>query len=782
LEEVSVVFAIKDNNRQYAWKIQSLDDTVNALTAIRRYPTLTMVLMIMIAASIVLTSGPATASDFMVPVRSIAQIRIDDDNRVIDYPVAVFFDPAVEETYLINGGRNRVVVYGPDFFPRASIGGRDVITPRGVTVLSTGQVYLCQVRTYKNPRNRITILNGAFFVEREIFLDEIPETEDLRPRNLAINSDGVLYMSGDNFRGIVVLDNEGNFLRLLQPMDRIVLRGEEAKEKLELEETLTDEEILLPGEDQEVAPEEDIYADIPEEFRPRTNQEIITLGQEVLWPVKINYVTRDSSGKLYLLSAESGKIYVYGPDEEFLFSFGKKGGSPGQMSNPRALVIDEEMGVIYVVDYMRHTILAYNLAGEYIFEFGGRGSSPGWFNFPNDLAINNQGQLIVADLFNRRVQVLEVGKEGILYYMDKSTAESKEGTSDTFESSVLDEPVTGEPEILGVQENIPEALPERPDREIDQGNETEAPLVFTDGVIEEQIMADVELSTAAADTTDFAAVKPFIESWIGAWEQKDIEAYLSHYSPNFITPEGISLAAWKTERQKSFGGRQKWTKIKIRNMEIRKVDDAHAEVTFIQEYKSDTYSEVVKTLELIWENGSWMIGKETSKGLQESAKPEGDIASSVPSNPPEQPVPAEKPKVQASPAVESLAKSQQPSIPAAYIPDFAAVEPFIESWIGAWEQKDIEAYLSHYSPNFITPEGISLAAWEIQRHKSFGRPKWIKIEIRNMQIRKVDDAHASVTFIQEYKSDTYSDKVVKTLDILWENGSWMIGKETSKAL
>ena len=79
----------------------------------------------------------------------------------------------------------------------------------------------------------------------------------------------------------------------------------------------------------------------------------------------------DSRGRIYLLSAETGKIYVHGPDEALLFSFGTAGGSPGQLSQPRSLAIDEQRELIYVVDYMRHTILVYNLDGEFLFELGG---------------------------------------------------------------------------------------------------------------------------------------------------------------------------------------------------------------------------------------------------------------------------------------------------------------------------------------------------------------------------------------------------------------------------
>jgi DNA-binding beta-propeller fold protein YncE len=265
--------------------------------------------------------------------------------------------------------------------------------------LSNGEVYVCQSRNRNNPRPRITILNGAFFPEREIFLDEIPEAADFVPSQLAISHDGIIYLASASSRGVLVLDSDGNFLRRLEPMDKVstLISDEEAEE----EESSAEDEAFL--------------ANIPEEFRPMKSRKVGTSRfREGTGPVKINNVTIDSTGKIYLMSLETSRIYVYGPDEAFLFAFGEKGGTPRHLSQPKSMAIDEKRGLIYVADYMRHSILTYDLAGTYLFEFGGRGDGPGWFNYPNGLAINSQGQLIVADLFNKRVQVLEVGYEAML--------------------------------------------------------------------------------------------------------------------------------------------------------------------------------------------------------------------------------------------------------------------------------------------------------------------------------------------------------------------------------
>ncbi len=102
------------------------------------------------------------------------------------------------------------------------------------------------------------VLNAAFFVDREIFLDEIPEAKDFIPNQVAVNPEGIIYVAGASSRGVLVLDNEGNFLRKLKPMDKI-LYHEKAKQE----------------ERKRQQPEEDdaMLADIPEEFRPRNSRQ-----------------------------------------------------------------------------------------------------------------------------------------------------------------------------------------------------------------------------------------------------------------------------------------------------------------------------------------------------------------------------------------------------------------------------------------------------------------------------------------------------------------------------
>jgi DNA-binding beta-propeller fold protein YncE len=419
-----------------------------------------------------------------VETQSVAQITFDDEGESLDFPASVFFDPEREELYVVNGGNGRIIVYGPDYFPRWSIGsGRDVLTPRGGTVLSDGRVFVVQIKNRANPTPRITVLNGAFFPEFDIPLDTIPGAEGFRPRNVAISAGGLMYVAGDLYRGVLVLDDEGYFLRKLQPTDTLSALSLD----FEPEETATAEGATDTADD---AVERDDFANIPEEFRPRKSRgnRIGSSKATSVGPVKINYVTIDSQGRIYMVSPETGKIFVHDSEERFLFAFGTKGGSPGQLSNPRALAIDEERGLIYVADYMRHSILAYSMEGEYLFETGGRGETPGWFNFPNDIALTSRGEIIVADLFNRRVQVLNVDYEA--RFFDLEAILKSDPKADENEQV----PLPGE-EATEVEAERFDLTPGAPD--IDYEDVGEDPSEETDSAeqIEIEILQDLEIPT-----------------------------------------------------------------------------------------------------------------------------------------------------------------------------------------------------------------------------------------------------------------------------------------------
>lgn len=352
--------------------------------------------------------GAAVEVEGQIGIEVLAILSTDERGAPLRYPSSVTYDPDMDEIYVVGGGEGKVIVYGSNFFPTVSLGkGRGADSPRGIYVdHKTSTVYLCQARS-KGKEPRITLFNAAFFPQKEILFEDIPEAENFSPQNIYKGHNGNLYVTGLNTRGLLVLDPEGNFSHWLKPLDKIFFETSKESETEQQSSDLADE----PAPDDEAdegSPDFNMRDLLPAGLLPSITSDSSSFEDKELEPVQVADIKTDSRGRLYILSEETSKIYVYSPKEEFLFSFGQKGGSTGKMSRPKSLVIDEKKKSIYVVDYMRHTVLIFDLDGRYMYEFGGMGAGPGWFQYPISLALNKKGDLIVADLFNQRVQVLNV--------------------------------------------------------------------------------------------------------------------------------------------------------------------------------------------------------------------------------------------------------------------------------------------------------------------------------------------------------------------------------------
>jgi DNA-binding beta-propeller fold protein YncE len=297
-------------------------------------------------------------------VRSVAVFSKDIFGGQYRFPQTVHYDPEMDEIYVVGGGgmhpSSRIMIYGPDYFPVASLGdGRGVRGPKGLTVDKEGNIYITQ-GGFEDKGPRLTVLNAAFFTMEEVYFNEMEGVpEGFTPQNIAM-SEKYFYITGEATRGILVLDRQYNFKRWLVPMK-------------------------VGGINEEVG-------DDPGHVNGHQVRDVVV----------------DSNGRIYLLCPDQGRIFVLDAEWNFLFAFGDKGGSSGKLSRARSIAVDVERETIYVADYMRHTIIVYQYDGSWIFDVGGKGISLGWFNFPTHVEVDRRSNLIVADFFNNRVQVLFV--------------------------------------------------------------------------------------------------------------------------------------------------------------------------------------------------------------------------------------------------------------------------------------------------------------------------------------------------------------------------------------
>jgi tetratricopeptide (TPR) repeat protein len=150
-----------------------------------------------------------------------------------------------------------------------------------------------------------------------------------------------------------------------------------------------------------------------------------------------------------------------------------------------------------------------------------------------------------------------------------------------------------------------------------------------------------------------------------------------------------------------------------------------------------------------------------------AAKPAA-AASAVAKEAPKEPA---KPVAAAAPAVPAMAATAQKAS------EPADVLKAVESWARDWSKKDVDAYLSHYARDFRTPGGEPRAAWEKSRRIRIDAPKSIAVGIDSAKVTMKGSQEASVTFRQTYRSDRLQTRSRKTLEMVQNDGKWLIREE-----
>ena len=106
-----------------------------------------------------------------------------------------------------------------------------------------------------------------------------------------------------------------------------------------------------------------------------------------------------------------------------------------------------------------------------------------------------------------------------------------------------------------------------------------------------------------------------------------------------------------------------------------------------------------------------------------------------------------------------------------------AILKAVQGWSSAWSGKNVNAYLSYYTPNFKLPGGGTHAAWATQRRERITKPKSIHVGVEAPQVTVTDNSHAHVTFRQTYRSDSLQTTGRKTLVMIKTGGKWLIQEE-----
>ncbi|ESO07943.1 hypothetical protein HELRODRAFT_110232 [Helobdella robusta] len=147
-------------------------------------------------------------------------------------------------------------------------------------------------------------------------------------------------------------------------------------------------------------------------------------------------VAIDAQGRVVVVDNKSSTVFLYTLSGKILGKFGlraidhESSGQPvvrntyaeaqARMAGPHFCAIDPIDGDVVVTDFHNHKVKVFTSEGQYKFTFGSAGDGNGQFSAPTGVCIDSQGNILVADWGNSRVQIFD--KNGsFLCFIDTSS-------------------------------------------------------------------------------------------------------------------------------------------------------------------------------------------------------------------------------------------------------------------------------------------------------------------------------------------------------------------------
>lgn len=106
-----------------------------------------------------------------------------------------------------------------------------------------------------------------------------------------------------------------------------------------------------------------------------------------------------------------------------------------------------------------------------------------------------------------------------------------------------------------------------------------------------------------------------------------------------------------------------------------------------------------------------------------------------------------------------------------------SVETTLQAWLAAWSAQAIDMYLSFYHNKYRPANGMSHKGWVQSRRYRLKKPRWIKVSLSELDIKKQGKTQAVVNFKQTYKSNSFSDVSYKQVVLINTDDGWRIFRE-----
>jgi DNA-binding beta-propeller fold protein YncE len=117
---------------------------------------------------------------------------------------------------------------------------------------------------------------------------------------------------------------------------------------------------------------------------------ILGLGLFALLTIGITYSN--------VFAFENATVY------KFVKKWGEEGKGDGQFQRPHDLDFSPDEKILYAVDRDGNRVQAFDKNGTFLFTFGGLGTGDGQFHVPYSIDVDVDGNVLVADRANDRIQ------------------------------------------------------------------------------------------------------------------------------------------------------------------------------------------------------------------------------------------------------------------------------------------------------------------------------------------------------------------------------------------
>jgi len=350
-------------------------------------------------------------------------------------PTDVVLD-AQGNLFVLDRDNHRVQKFGPAghlLLQFGSYGSADgqLNTPRGIAIDAAGNIWVADTgnsRVQKfSPTGQFLSKFGSFGWSAGMLLG---------PTGIAVGADGSIWVSDLRLQRFTAagqligavgaeelsspegldIDSEGNAFVADSQLDKVLVFDEQGDYLRSFGSSGTG-----PGQLQnptEVDVDSDGYAWVADaeadrvELYTAAGQPITRFGSpgsgaQQLALEGASGVASDGKGRLWVADAGNNRMakWLASPITDFIHSanFGTAGGEVGQLEGAADVLLDAD-GNLLVLDRGNHRVQKFAPGGELLLQFGGNGSADGKLSNPAGIALDAAGSIWVADTGNSRIQ------------------------------------------------------------------------------------------------------------------------------------------------------------------------------------------------------------------------------------------------------------------------------------------------------------------------------------------------------------------------------------------